>query len=187
MDKKTVRKEINQFFSSISSDNLLIKSRKTSENLIKQDLWNQSEITLAFLTFGKEFETSFLIERALETGKRVAVPRIYDRKMIFHYISSLDDKFEINRWDIREPLVSAPGWSPSDGKTLMLTPGLAFNNSGGRLGRGGGFYDRFLNIFGKEITTVGLCFEEQIRDDFPVETYDYYLNAICSDVSFSSV
>lgn len=187
MDKKTVRKEINTFFSDISMENIRSKSQKTSRLLCEQNLWRNADIILTFLTFGKEFETSFLIESALQSKKKVAVPRIYGKEMQFHYINSLDDDFEINRWGIREPLESVRKWIPSDGSTLMLTPGLAFNKSGGRLGRGGGFYDRFLACFGKNLITTGLCFEEQKREDFPVDKLDYPLNSICSDIRFFSV
>ncbi len=181
MDKKNVRKEIYQFFEDISPEKLKSLSFTVTENLTAQDLWQQSHVILAFLTFGKEFETSFLIKKALEEGKKVAVPRIYGKEMKFHYINSLNDNFDVNRWNIREPLSTTPFWLPEEDKTLMVAPGLAFKVSGGRLGRGGGFYDRFLSQFGKSLKTVGLCFEQQIRDDFPVGELDYPLQAVCSD------
>lgn len=184
MDKKTVRDEIYQFFDELSGAKIIALSRDTSEILSGKKIWYQSEVILAYLTFGKEFETSLLIKKALEQGKRVAVPRIYGREMKFHYIESLSDIFEVNRWNIREPLVHTPIWQPEEGKTLMVTPGLAFQLSGGRLGRGGGFYDRFLSQFANSLMTVGLCFEQQIRDDFPVGELDYPLQAVCSNKKF---
>lgn len=181
MDKKAVRKEIYKFFQEISSEKLKSRSLTATENLTMQELWYQSDVILTFLTFGKEFETSFLIKKALEEGKSVAVPRIYGKEMKFHYINSLSDNFEINRWNIREPLSTTPFWLPEEDRTLMTTPGMAFKTDGGRLGRGGGFYDRFLSQFGNSLKTVGLCLEQQIRDDFPVGELDYPLQAVCSD------
>lgn len=181
MDKKTVRREINQFFNRISHKDLAKCSLDTSKILMHHKIWKESDIILAFLTFGKEFETDHLIKEALQSGKKVAVPRIYGKEMKFHYISSLDDEFEINRWMIREPLSEVDFWTPADGDALMLTPGLAFNSKGGRLGRGGGFYDRFLSTRGKNLFTVALCFEKQIREDFPVEPRDYTIDSVCSN------
>nr|MDA3810291.1 5-formyltetrahydrofolate cyclo-ligase [Spirochaetaceae bacterium] len=130
------------------------------------------------------FQTDFLIKQAFKSNKKVAVPRIYGKDMKFHYINSLNDPFELNKWDIREPLEPTPSWTSADGRALMLTPGLAFSKGGGRLGRGGGFYDRYLSEYGNDLTTVGLCFEQQIREDFPVNEHDYLINAVCSNRSF---
>ncbi len=156
-------------------------SLETTDLLICHKIWEKENTILVFLTFGKEFHTDTLINRALDSGKKVAVPRIYGKKMKFHYIQSLNDRFEINRWNIREPLPSSPFWTPEDGPALMVTPGLAFNKKGERLGRGGGFYDRFLMDFGNNLSTVAVCFEQQIRDDIPVDKQDYKLDAVCSN------
>lgn len=153
--------------------------------LAVQKIWKDAETILLFLTFGKEFQTDFLIGKALQSGKKVAVPRIYGKVMKFHYIQSLNDPMELNRWEIREPLPSAPFWTPDDGKALMLTPGLAFTEKGERLGRGGGFYDRYLSDYGDFLFTVALCFEEQIRVEIPVDEHDYILDAVCSNQHFT--
>jgi 5-formyltetrahydrofolate cyclo-ligase len=181
MSKKTIRMEINRFFNSLSEKELETLSLQTTGIIKKTPIWEDSKIILAFLSFGKEFNTEALIKEALLSGKKVAVPRIYDKQMKFHYIESLDDDFEINRWGIREPHESSPCWKGAHGTALMLTPGLAFNKKGGRLGRGGGFYDRFLSSEGEYIFTLALCFEQQIRDDFPVEKQDYIMDAACSN------
>ena len=187
MGKISIRSEINQYLNNLSNLEIHDLSKKTTNILINNNTWNDFSVVLAFLSFGKEFETTPLIELALKQGKKVAVPRIYGKEMKFHYINSLKDKFDINRWEIREPLTSTTFWTPEDGKALMVTPGLAFNKNGGRLGRGGGFYDRYLSEYGDFLTTVGLCFEQQIRDDFPVNEHDYILDAVCSDIQFQSI
>lgn len=184
MDKKTIRKEINKYFNEIPEKELDRQSRNVTDLLIQQEFWNTSRTILAFLTFGKEFETSFLIEQALNQGKKVAVPRICGKTMNFHYIKSLNDDFQLNKWNIREPKTEAPDWTPERGNALLISPGLAFNRSGGRLGRGGGFYDRFLSEHSKNITSLGVCFEKQIREDFPVEKHDCLLDALCSEKSY---
>ncbi|MBI9099568.1 MAG: 5-formyltetrahydrofolate cyclo-ligase [Spirochaetaceae bacterium] len=187
MDKKNVRNEIYRYYKGLSEDEIRHYSREATSLMINQKLWLEAQVILIFLSFRKEFHTGSLIEASLDRGKKVAVPRIYGREMRFHFINSLSDEFTLNKWGIREPRESAPLWSQKYKKTLMLTPGLAFNLNGGRLGRGGGFYDRFLSEFGKDIQTTGLCFEKQIRDDFPVGSQDYRIQFLCSNRKFYSV
>ncbi len=184
MNKKALRDEINRHFLNMNDSTLENLSRRTTEIFVKSKIWNSSDIILAFLSFGKELKTDSIINQAIIEGKRIAVPRIYGKEMKFHYIESLNDNFEINKWDIKEPLRETPVWKDKDGKTLMVTPGLAFSPKGGRLGRGGGFYDRFLSTYGKNIFTAAFCTEGQIRDNVPVEEHDRIMDAVCSDSHF---
>lgn len=180
-----MRQEIHLYLNSLDNKTICELSRQTSRNLISQKQWKEAGQILTFLSFGKEFETRFLIESALNEGKKVAVPRIRGREMTFHYLKSMDDKLETNRWGIREPLPDSEVWSPGEDMSLLTAPGLAFGPGGERLGRGGGFYDRFLSIHGRELTTVGLCFEEQIREEIPREEHDILLGGICTEKRFT--
>ena len=64
---------------------------------------------------------------------------------------------------------------------LVLVPGLAFSRRGHRLGRGGGFYDRFLTGRGKNACKLGICFAFQLLDAIPTEEHDAVLDAVISD------
>lgn len=73
-----------------------------------------------------------------------------------------------------------PSPDPSDlleqGVDLALVPGLAFTAQGLRLGRGGGYFDRFLKSFTG--TSVGVCFQEQVLEEIPVEPHDQSVDAL---------
>lgn len=56
---------------------------------------------------------------------------------------------------------------PGEQLDLVLVPGLAFDARGGRLGRGGGYYDRFLATLPRTVTTVGVCFQSQVVPEVP--------------------
>ena len=179
-----MRQEIKLLFNNLNKAKIEELSRKVSNLLMKQPLWREAEQILIFLSFGREFETTFLIKSALKDGKMVAVPRLYGKEMKFHYISGLDDRLEVNSMGIREPFPDTPQWTIENGKALMLTPGLAFGPSGSRLGRGGGYYDRFLAIHKDKIKTVGLSFECQFREDIPMEDFDRPLDGLCTERRF---
>lgn len=63
--------------------------------------------------------------------------------------------------------------------TWFLVPGVAFDLSGARLGRGKGFYDRYLED--KVVTTIGLAWSEQILEKIPVEQHDYSMDFIITE------
>lgn len=184
MDKKELRKQIHSIFRSKTETELDHLSRQITNIMMTEEIWKEKREILLFLTFGKELETRYLISSALEQGKRVAVPRIYGQEMKFHYLNSLEDEMEINRWGIREPFSHREKWVPGDEKALMITPGLAFGLKGERLGRGGGFYDRYLSRFKSSLVTVGICLEEQIKEGIPVNQHDMRLDALCTNRRF---
>lgn len=80
---------------------------------------------------------------------------------------------------ILEPDETVCGRVEADSVEVILVPGLAFGwKDGGRLGRGGGFYDRFLSESGGE--RWGLCFEEQLRDVIPCGERDMRMDVLIS-------
>ncbi len=64
---------------------------------------------------------------------------------------------------------------------LVIVPGLAFTADGGRLGQGGGWYDRFLSRIRPDCTTVGVCFVEQLLDALPTEPHDIAVDHVVTE------
>ena len=62
---------------------------------------------------------------------------------------------------------------------IILVPGLAFGENGSRLGRGKGFYDKYLEGFSG--LKIGVCFSEQIVDELPMEPYDVFVDYVVTD------
>lgn len=102
-------------------------------------------------------------------------------------LESLLVQTEANAWGIREPLLSLPRVPKEKipAKTAILVPGLAFTKDGRRLGRGKGFYDRYLSellaqnpAFAREGKICGYCFFSQIFDDIPTQENDVLTAAL---------
>ena len=77
---------------------------------------------------------------------------------------------------ILEPGAETPVVSPGE-VDLILVPGMAFDPTGGRLGRGKGYYDRFLGN-GK---TIGVCYQSALLPQVPMEAHDRRVDAIVTD------
>ena len=144
----------------------------------------------AYLAHGGEIDPSRLIDDAIERGITVAAPAILSNKELeFRTIDSSAGPFRTGAFEIREPLTDAktvwPGTlQDADFPLVILVPGLAFAQTGARLGRGAGYYDRFLSRFLAEnesqqdnIILIGACHSFQIVDSLPAEPHDVPLIA----------
>ena len=91
----------------------------------------------------------------------------------------------LNKWDLLEPTESALLALPD----VIILPLLAFDNAGGRLGYGGGFYDRGLKLLRakKSVTAVGLAYEEQEVDVVPQESCDQKLDYILTSIGLRAI
>jgi len=135
--------------------------------------WIEATTVVAYLCEGTgEPDVDGLLREGLASGKSIGVPRMdwQAGTMEARVLADLE-RVEVRRHGVREPLEDAPACERAD---LILVPGLAFDSSGGRLGRGAGFYDRFLGE--QELSTsapvLGVCFAEQLVDRVVRDTHD---------------
>jgi 5-formyltetrahydrofolate cyclo-ligase len=113
---------------------------------------------------------------------RFCYPRVKDGKMEFVEVERLDH-LTISSWHphIREhSLPDARVVSPAE-MGAILVPGLAFTKTGHRLGRGGGFYDRYLASLPAHTIKVGVCFALQIVETLPLEPHDQQMNVVVTE------
>ncbi len=158
-------------------------SRAIGEALESCEPWLGARSVLVFLSAPDEADLDPVIERAIERGLRVAAPRMDwgARAMEAVGLGSLAQT-EIRRLGIREA-PDGPAIDPA-GLDIALIPGLAFDPSGGRLGRGAGFYDRFLGRLGPGTVRIGVCFGVQVAADVPREPHDLGVDALVSERGF---
>lgn len=144
-------------------------SRQLSAQLRDWPLWKLSGKIAAFSALAGEPD-------ALDPwplDKEISLPRVLGDKLIFHQVRSRSELSPAS-YGIREPATHLP--SAGSEFDLILVPGLAFDPGGGRLGRGKGFYDRFLA--GARGPRAGVCFDDQIVDQVPVEPHDLRMDFV---------
>jgi 5-formyltetrahydrofolate cyclo-ligase len=145
-----------------------------------QDRWDFKAYPwiLGFLALPDEPDLSVFWKYVLSKG-RLALPRTLGEGLVFHEVVSLDVPWPAHPWGLREPPASFPSWRAQDTqKTLALVPGLAFDPLGNRLGRGGGYYDRFLNRFQRDGGLVwGVGWLECGVKELPILAHDVQLDA----------
>jgi len=176
--KDLIRAQYKQMRDAMPETERLERSRRLCRLLFASQAYIETTEVFTFIGFGSEVATCLIIERALQDGKRVAVPVTKaNGQMDFIGITDLRD-LRPSRFGVLEPMggvVVRP-----DARCLMLLPGLAFGRDGYRVGYGKGFYDRYLSHTAIE-QTVGLCFAAQITDAVPHDTFDIAAKQILTE------
>jgi 5-formyltetrahydrofolate cyclo-ligase len=136
---------------------------------------------MLFLSMPHEIETGSLALRCWQGGKTVVVPKLSwdQRRMLPVEISSLQTGISTTHPGVREPATGKP--IPLNMIDLVVVPGIGFTSTGHRIGRGMGFYDRFLAQNEFVGVSCGLGFEEQVVERIPVLDHDVPLSMLTTD------
>lgn len=178
--KKQIRAEIRATLAKLTPAQRRDKSRAINETILASDFFARARSVLFYAPTPQEVDVMPVARAALDARKRVCFPRVEWDTYGMHVVAldSLDgDAFAVRRHDIREP-VGGHHVEP-DEINLVLVPGVAFSTAGVRIGRGAGFYDRFLRK--SPATRLGVCFSEQIDESVKGEDHDVPMEAIVTD------
>jgi len=181
MSKGTIRKYLRSLLEDIPLGEFEEKSRRACGELCRTPEFGRAETIMMFLSLPKEIDATEAIKFALEKGKRVLVPAVSwgDKSIEPIIISSLNCEMTEDRYGLRHPADErAVAVSEID---LVILPGMGFDNVGNRLGRGGGFYDRFLGGDDFKGVSCGLGLEEQVLDEIPVNRDDVKIDMLVTD------
>ena len=168
MNKKEVRRSIRQKKEAMTEYEILLKSKELTAKFLQTEEYANASAVYGYLSYNQEVCTEGILAQALLDGKSVAVPKIINDEMQFIWITDLE-KVSKGYKGIPEPIANTP--VANDPNALVLMPGIAFDINGGRIGYGGGFYDRFLSAEPGH-KTVALCYDFQILDTLPTEEFD---------------
>ncbi|CAN5831725.1 hypothetical protein BH11PLA1_BH11PLA1_01600 [soil metagenome] len=118
---------------------------------------------------------------ALRSPPRVCIPRLNWETRLMHPVLIRDWSRDLvlERLNLRVPRPDLPE-IPIEELDAVVVPGLAFTRDGRRLGRGAGFYDRFLALLPARVLTIGICFEVQFIADVPVDEHDRRVREVLS-------
>ena len=158
MDKQTLRERMRQKKREMTREQIHTASLQLGELLFRHPYYQQASTIYGYLPINQEVRTEHMLLRAMEDGKRIALPKIVGQEMRFFYMENLD-LAEKGYCGIPEPPEDAP--PAMDSTALVLVPGLAFDSRGYRVGYGKGFYDAFLSREPGH-PTLSLCYGFQM-------------------------
>lgn len=155
-------------------------SRRITDRVILMDRFRSANTVAVYRSFGGEVQTELLIRSCWTAGKQVCIPAYSEikRKYVMSKITPATAYIR-GLHGIEEP--SPLLMIDFNAIDLMLVPGVAFDRFGGRLGRGGGYYDRILEAYTGR--TVAMAFDFQLVEQVPVEPHDRPVDAVVTETN----
>lgn len=180
-NKKTIRNIIKEKRSILTDKEKELMDNIIFNKIIESESYKIAKVMFVYVSFQGEVDTKRFIEYALNQDKRICVPKIVSKKegLKAVEINSLQDLKE-GAYGILEP----EGFNSEINKEeidLILMPGVAFDKEGGRVGYGGGFYDRFLKGVSKDTSKIALAYDFQIFNKVPMEEQDVRIDGIITN------
>jgi 5-formyltetrahydrofolate cyclo-ligase len=179
--KKALRQELRRRLSAIAPEELQRRSTTACRQLFAQDEYQHAHVLMLFLSTAYEVDTRQLALQAWADHKTVLAPRVAwdQRRMLPVEIQSLVSGVVDGFMGIREPVEGLP--VPVADIDLVVVPGLGFDAHGNRLGRGRGFYDRFLSHPDFQGVSCALALEDQVVEAIPVGATDVAVDMLVTD------
>ncbi len=165
MDKSKLRERYRNVRESLSAASVTEGSAAVCRRLASMTLMREAETVMAYLAFSNEVDLGLLFE--LLPDIEWVLPRIQGQEMILHPYEP--DRLVRHPFGMLEPPADAPVVDPQD-LDVVLVPGVSFDPRGGRLGFGGGFYDRFL--VKTSATRIGICHADCLAEQLPCADHD---------------
>lgn len=178
-NKAELRRRMRSVLGAVPQTELARASAMICQHLMRSDELTGAHTILAFAPLPGEVDLGVAMRWAIGRGAAVCLPRMdWDaHTMAPARIERWGAGLTVRRHGVAEPGADAPiqVLRPGD---VVLVPGLAFDRAGGRLGRGAGFYDRFLAGLPAGVATLGVGLGCQIIERVPMEVHDRLLDAI---------
>ncbi len=180
-DKSVLRHQLREKLKAITDAERQTKSLAATALLAASPEFAAARIVMLYLSTAQEMDTAPLALKCWQAGKTVVVPKVSwnQRRMLPVEFTSLQTRMTTTGSGVREPVSGQP--MPVNLLDLVIVPGLGFTADGHRIGRGMGFYDRFLAQPDFIGVSCGMGFEDQVVPKLPVLDHDMPLSMLCTD------
>lgn len=196
-EKMQLRRVMRELLSSKSADARAKESKLASDGLIALILeplrlkLGRPLKVFCYISFGNELDTSTIINYCWQHGDSVLVPRVASKTELQLHELNLGHELVVNKMGISEPHKQAPVWEKARYHEIdvVIVPGLAYDSHGGRIGYGGGYYDRFMAQLRENVAGVrtqmpvlaSVLFKEQLVEHVPIAQHDFRVDRLITD------
>lgn len=183
--KTLLRREARERIEALSAIERLAFDRAVCRNLLQLARLLGSEIVLGYLALGDEVRVDAFLAAVLQDGLRVLLPRCHNGFLVFRNWTPL-----VRLERDGEGVLTPNGADHVDfggARALVVVPGRAFDGDGGRVGRGGGYYDRMLMApAAARASVVGVSYHCQVFAAVPMENHDARVGGIVTENGYRS-
>ena len=181
--KIQIRDDITKMISALSEGKIAEKTKAIEDRLFEFANFLESKVALLYINSDYEVRTDNIIKRSYNYNKIVVLPAFDPQqfKMKLMKVDAFDQDLKPGPRGVLEPDADRCKIVPMDKVDIAIIPGLAFDEKGGRIGTGKGYYDRLIPRLAITTRKVALTFEEQIVQQVPMESHDKYVDIIITD------
>ncbi|HYG77138.1 MAG TPA: 5-formyltetrahydrofolate cyclo-ligase [Planctomycetota bacterium] len=182
LEKSRLRSEILALLRSMGAAERSRRSALAVTRLAESRLFREAKTVFTYSSTSEELDTLGLCRLCFEQNKTVCLPRTLHpaRSMAAHAVTNLDSDLEVHPFGFLQPKAELPVQTPET-IDLIVVPGVAFDAAGNRLGRGAGYYDRYLSQPQIKAAVIALAFEVQIVPVVPVQAHDRRVQKIFTE------
>ncbi|HUW22702.1 MAG TPA: 5-formyltetrahydrofolate cyclo-ligase [bacterium] len=187
--KRKIRQEFLKKRNNLSRDEIKSKSEKIEKELFSLPEFQRAKTVMFYVSFRSEVETEKMTRNALKLKKKIVIPVVHGEKIVVSEIKNLKKELTKGSFGIKEPKKEFRRRVNQKEIDLVVVPGVVFDKSGGRLGYGRGYYDRFLRSKSirsrmsryRQCALIGLAFDLQIARKIPLVKRDMKVDKIVTE------
>jgi 5-formyltetrahydrofolate cyclo-ligase len=181
--KDDIRRNIEKALASLSDKEIKDKTQRIEKRLFEFANFLEANIVLLYINSNCEVNSLEIIKRCLNYKKIVILPAFVPTKyeMKLFKIDNLDTDLTLGPRNILEPDPNQCNVVPIECIDIAIIPGVAFDEKGGRIGSGDGYYDRLIPKLPITTRKVALTFEDQIVSQIQMEAHDRHVDIIITE------
>ena len=182
MDKKELRRYIREQKRHFTPQQLGEMSLSIMSSVLTHPRIQEADTILMYHSLPDEVDTHSALDQLLAMGKKVLLPKVVsDTEMTIHEYTGQNSLKPSEPYGILEPIT--PELSIINCQlSIAIVPGMAFDKQGHRIGRGKGYYDRFLSQI-PNIYKIGVCFPFQMLESIPSESTDVVMDEVITSLN----
>lgn len=185
--KKQLRKQFSLSRDSLTHKEALIYSQQMTQSLMGMPEIQSAKIIASFVSFKSEIQMNSFNQWVIDHKKTLLLPKVdYSHQQIRFFEVTAMETLKRGHYGILEPdeILCKP-YDPQK-IDVIISPGLAFDKHGYRLGYGGGYYDRLFNTPSVQAVRIGVGYDLQYTDILPHEAFDLPVHYFVSETKIRS-
>jgi 5-formyltetrahydrofolate cyclo-ligase len=181
--KGDIRSRIENKINAVSDDVLLEKANAIENRLFEFANFLESNISMLYLNKSSEVISRDIVKRSFGYNRIIILPA-YDtekHELRLLKVEDIDKDLVLGEKDVLEPDQTRCKSVPVESVDIAVIPGIAFDEKGGRIGTGEGYYDRFIPTLSATTRKVALAYEDQVVSQIPMEPHDKHVDIIITE------
>ena len=183
-DKKLeIRNEISNILGGIPKNELTQKTKQVEDRLFEFANFLEAKISLLYINADNEVNTKIILNRCFDQNRVVVLPAFNEERheMALLKIDNVETDLILGARGVLEPNADHCKTVPIENIDIAIIPGIAFDEKGGRIGTGSGFYDRLIPKLSITTRKVALALECKLIQQIPMESHDKHVDIIITE------